>query len=123
MEKTRRSHTVRRTICHDPQQPRREAKLMGGSCVRGSEQTDGGDLNARGAALPLGAPEGRQPGVPPAAAQSLQLSLRRVSSRLEVARSPRGNSPSHPQSFSGWARFFAVGHLPRAPHHTAFVCP
>ena len=58
MEKARRSHTVHRTICHDPQQPRGEAKLMGGSCVRGSEQTAGGELNARGAALSLGAPSG-----------------------------------------------------------------
>lgn len=65
MEKARRSHTVHPTICHDPQQPRAETKLMGRSCVWGSEQTDGGGLNPR--AEPQ---EGGQPGVPPAAASS-----------------------------------------------------
>ena len=59
MEKAQRSHTVHPTICHDPQQPRAETKLMGGSCVWGSEQTDGGGLNPRAVALSLGAPGGQ----------------------------------------------------------------
>lgn len=83
MEKTRRSHTVHVQFCHDPQQPRREAKLMGGAAF-GARARLTGTRNARWGGPALGSSQraGSQVCAPGGCPVPVNCPLRRVSSRL-----------------------------------------